>query len=511
MLALVSWRIDRGSRYPDLALRLALCSLPLLSQGCSDVDAQGGSGGASAVSASEASGTGGSGPVASAASTTSTTSATGGGADLAAALAAIPGLSYEELPCDGSCRFFSMELEQPVDHDNPAGPTFRQRISLFHRDAAAPMVLASTGYYIYPDLSYATEPAELLNANQLVVEHRFFTPSRPEPADWSWLDIAQAAADHHAVVEAFRPIYGAPWIGTGASKGGMTSVYHRRFYPGDLAGTVAYVAPQSYGDADLRYLAFLDQVGDASCRAALRAFQVEVLSRRPAMLNRLEDEAAVTQATYTLLGEDAALDYAVIEAYFYFFQYVDLASCAAVPGPSASDDAVWSFLSAVSPPSSYSDEVSLIFEPYYYQAATELGYPAYDDSHLAGQITLPLGSDVAASFVFPEPTKKTTLDPSVMLDVASWLGSEGSAMLFVYGENDPYSAAAFEPSGQNDTYRFFAPGQNHGATIGSLTPADKAVAEERLSTWAGGQALKVLDAETLARIRASRLMRPGPR
>lgn len=497
----MSWSPDRRSRGDSLARLLSLSFLPLL-LGCSEVDVRAGSGGASAASGAGSGGSGGESAVTSAASTTTTS--TGGGADIAEALATIPGLTYEELPCGASCRFFSMELEQPVDHADPGGPTFRQRLSLLHRDVSAPMVLVSTGYFLYPVPSYTSEPTELLNANQLVVEHRFFTPSRPEPADWAFLDIAQAAADHHAVVQAFRPLYAAPWIGSGASKGGMTSVYHRRFYPDDLAGTVAYVAPQSYGDADPRYLDFLAQVGDPSCRAALRAFQVEVLSRRPAMLARLESEAAAIPASYALLGEDAALDYAVIEAFFYFFQYQDLASCSAIPGPSDSDDAVWSFLGAVSPPYAYSDEQALAFEPYYYQAATELGYPAYDDSHLAALLTVPPGSDVAASFVFPDPTKKGSLDPSVMLDVASWLTREATTLLFVYGENDPYSAAAFEPGGQKDTLRFFAPGQNHGATIGSLAPADKAVAEERLSAWAGGQALKVLDAEASARVRASR-------
>src|SRR5205823_5545780 len=101
-------------------------------------------------------------------------------------------------------------------------------------------------------------------------------------------------------------------------------------------GTVAYVAPQSYGAADPRYVTFLQQVGDPACRAALAALQGEALKRRPAMLSRL---AAKGGHTYSLLGADAALDYAVIELAFTFWQYYGASSCAGVPPVTAGDDA----------------------------------------------------------------------------------------------------------------------------------------------------------------------------
>ena len=68
--------------------------------------------------------------------------------------------------------------------------------------------------------------------------------SAPASMDWSKLDIWQAATDHHRLVTALKPLYPARWISTGASKGGMASVYHRRFYPADVTATIAYVAPR---------------------------------------------------------------------------------------------------------------------------------------------------------------------------------------------------------------------------------------------------------------------------
>src|SRR5687768_3188655 len=89
-----------------------------------------------------------------------------------------------------------------------------------------------------PGLTVLSEPTRLIDGNQISVEQRYFTPSRPSPTNWErQLTIWQAATDHHRIVRALKAIYAQQWVSTGASKGGMTSVYHRRFYPDDVAGT----------------------------------------------------------------------------------------------------------------------------------------------------------------------------------------------------------------------------------------------------------------------------------
>jgi hypothetical protein len=425
---------------------------------------QGGTGGGG-VGAAGGGGSGGAAPV-----------------DVLDKLLALPGvLSVEEGAPKGGARYFAIEIEQPADHDAPEGQSFTQRIGLFHRDFEAPMVLASTGYGL--GSAKLREPALLVNGNQLTVEHRFFTPSRPDPADWHHLRIRQAASDHHRIVEAFKEVYPGRWLSTGASKGGMTSVYHRRFFPDDVFGTIAYVAPQSYGDADPRYVTFLEEVGSPECRDALKAFQGEVLSRRPAMTAAMVAELG--ESGYDHLGVDGALDFAVVELPFAFWQYQDPGLCAAIPGAAATDEEVWGFLNTVDPPQVWGDELFEYYEPYYFQAAVELGYPGYDDSHLAGLLSVPQGFDVAAALVEPGPTKEMVLDEGAMPDVADWLATEGQRMLFVYGELDPYSAAAFDPGGAAESARFFVPGGNHGALISDLGPADQAAAIDLVSAWAG--------------------------
>ncbi|MFG2037513.1 S28 family serine protease [Dactylosporangium sp. NPDC048998] len=160
--------------------------------------------------------------------------------DIRARLEAVPGLTVlSEQPVAAPYRFFILSIAQPVDHRHPRAGTFQQRFTLLHRGTDRPMVLHTTGYNV-PEYAFRSEPTRLVDGNQISVEQRFFTPSRPEPANWEQqLTIWQAATDHHRIVQALKPIYSQQWISTGASKGGMTSVYHRRFYPDDVDGTVA--------------------------------------------------------------------------------------------------------------------------------------------------------------------------------------------------------------------------------------------------------------------------------
>ena len=44
----------------------------------------------------------------------------------------------------------------------------------------------------------------LLDANQIMVEHRYFGKSVPDSLDWNYLNIKQSAADHHRIADPIR-------------------------------------------------------------------------------------------------------------------------------------------------------------------------------------------------------------------------------------------------------------------------------------------------------------------
>lgn len=107
-----------------------------------------------------------------------------GTTDIKERLLAIPGMSLiEEKPYTGY-RFFVLNYTQPVDHRRPSKGTFQQRITVLHKDTARPTVFYTGGYSVSTTPRRA-EPTQIVDGNQVSMEYRFFTPSRPEPADWS--------------------------------------------------------------------------------------------------------------------------------------------------------------------------------------------------------------------------------------------------------------------------------------------------------------------------------------
>ncbi len=411
--------------------------------------------------------------------------------DIAGRLAAIPGMTVSErqAPAPGF-RFFFLTYRQPVDHTNPAGPTFPQRLQLLHRGLDRPMVLHTTGYDM-PENAFRSEPTQLVDGNQISVEQRFFGPSRPNPADWNKLDIWQAATDHHRLVQALKPVYDRKWLSTGASKGGMTSVYHRRFYPRDVDGVVAYVAPNdTNNNADRAYDDFFASVGSTpACRTALKALQEEALSRRTELVNAYDAYAAANDLRFDRVfgSTDKAFEMAVLDTEWAFWQYSNEANCGAVPGPDATTQEIFAFIDQVAGFSFYADDTILSYAPYFYQAATELGWPQPRFAHLRGLLRYP-GLYQANSSLPAELRARHDAWP--MIDVDRWVSTTASQMLFVYGSNDPWGAEPFHPSGK-DSYTYTAPGANHGANIARLTPADAAAARATVKRWAGVPATAV--------------------
>ena len=382
-------------------------------------------------------------------------------------------------------RLFRLEIEQPADHLVAGGATFQQFASLLWKGHGLPVVFATNGYGAARTPG-RSEPAALLGANQLAVEHRFFAPSAPVPLDWSLLTIGQAAADHHLVVESLKPVLGGKWISTGASKGGMTAVYHRRFWPDDVDGTVAYVAPTSTSTSDPAYVTFLESVGTPACRQALKDAQHALLARR-AEVQPLFEAAPAPGDGYTTFGPEKAFDYAVVELSFAFWQYgPGLPACANIPAPDAAAATLFAWMDAtLFGVADWIGDASLdYYAPYYYQSATQLGGPAYPQDHLLDVLPGGIPADDLPELYPPLGVTKTW-DAAAMPDVSGWVTASGAHILFVYGENDPWSSRPFEPDAANDAFRYFVPAGNHGSSLSQLPAADHAEAVSTLQRWAG--------------------------
>lgn len=422
-------------------------------------------------------------------STAGTAHAAGSDAgDIKDRLLAIPGVSLiEEKPYPGY-RFFVLNFTQPVDHRNPKKGTFKQRITVLHKDTARPTVFYTGGYNVSTNPG-RREPTQIVDGNQISMEYRFFNPSRPDPADWSKLDIWQAASDQHRIFKALKKIYGKKWISTGGSKGGMTATYYERFYPKDMDGVVAYVAPNDVvNKEDSAYDRFFAKVGTKECRDRLNAVQREALVRREPLEKKYAEVAAAEGFTFQTVGSlDKAYEAVVLDYVWGFWQYSTLADCDSDVIPKdakkATDDEIWTSIDTISGFSFYTDQGLEPYTPYFYQAGTQLGAPTIKFPHVEKKY-IRYGYQPPRNFV-PRDIKMK-FQPKAMRDVDTWVRNNAKQMLFVYGQNDPWGAEPFHLGKKaRDSYVFTAPGANHGANVAGLVEAQKDLATARILKWAG--------------------------
>jgi hypothetical protein len=381
-------------------------------------------------------------------------------------------------------RFFVLSYEQHVDHLDPSRGTFQQRMTLLHRSESAPTVAFTTGYGLVAT-PFRDEPTALVEGNQLGIEERFFGPSIPAPADYGDLNIYQAAADHHRIIDALRSIYRGKWLSTGGSKGGMASVYHRRFFDADVDGSVIYVAPNDVVDSEDVYDEFLENVGTASCRESLIEVTRAALERRDEIVPVLEAVAAEVGLTFDRMGSaDAAFECSVTSLYWAFWQARLEEDCELVPSADAPLDELIGFVSDVAGLLSCVDAVLDYYVPYFYQAGTQLGSPDTSDWLMAIADLLRYPSEGPRAYVPDEIPM--TFDPFAMADIDHWVKHEGHQLLFIYGENDPWSAERFEAgSGTTDSAWYTVAGGNHGAGIFDLPQSEQLEAANAVRRWAG--------------------------
>ncbi|MEU3104907.1 S28 family serine protease [Streptomyces griseoflavus] len=409
-----------------------------------------------------------------------------GTTDIKERLLSVPGMSLiEEKPYTGY-RFFVLNYTQPVDHRRPSKGTFEQRITVLHKDTARPTVFYTGGYSVSTTPRRA-EPTQIVDGNQVSMEYRFFTPSRPQPTDWSKLDIWQAASDQHRIFTALKKIYSENWISTGGSKGGMTATYYERFYPRDMDGVVAYVAPNDVvNKEDSAYDRFFAGVGTKECRDRLNGVQREALVRRAPLKEKYAALAAENGYTFDTVGSlDRAYEAVVLDYVWGFWQYSTVADCQDIPADAknATDDEIWTSVDTISGFSFYTDQGLTPYTPYYYQAGTQLGAPTITFPHIEKKYVR-YGYQPPRNFVPRSIDMK--FEPSAMRDVDTWVRHHARQMLFVYGENDPWGAEPFRVGhGARDSYVFTAPGMNHGANVAGLVAGEKAFATARILDWAG--------------------------
>ena len=370
---------------------------------------------------------------------------------------------------------------QPLDHRHPEKGSFRQRVIVSHVGFDRPTVIVTEGYGAAYALrsQYREELSKLLNANMIFVEYRYFLESTPEPKDWQYLTAENSADDLHAITTAFKNIYPGKWIATGISKGGQTTLLYRTFYPDDVDISVPYVAPLCYGVEDGRHEPFLHKVSTPENRKIIEDFQLEALKRKATLLPRFEKYCSEKNYSFRAPIEEI-YDYSVLEYSFALWQWGTPIS--SIPATTASDDEIFSHLLAISEPGYFTaDSPNASF---FVQAARELGYYGYDVQPFKQHLSIQSSEGYLHRLMLPEELKDMPFDKTLSKKITKFLKKQDPKMIFIYGQNDPWTAAGVTwLKNKKNIHVFIQPNGSHLARISTLPEAEKAEVMELINEW----------------------------
>ena len=370
---------------------------------------------------------------------------------------------------------------QPLDHRHPEKGSFRQRVIVSHVGFDRPTVIVTEGYGAAYALrsQYREELSKLLNANMIFVEYRYFLESTPEPKDWQYLTAENSADDLHAITTAFKNIYPGKWIATGISKGGQTTLLYRTFYPDDVDISVPYVAPLCHGVEDGRHEPFLHKVSTPENRKKIEDFQLEALKRKATLLPRFEKYC--TEKNYSFRAPiEEIYDYSVLEYSFALWQWGTPIS--SIPATTASDDEIFSHLLAISEPGYFTaDSPNASF---FVQAARELGYYGYDVQPFKQYLSIQSSEGYLHRLMLPEELKDMPFNKTLSKKITKFLKKQDPKMIFIYGQNDPWTAAGVTwLKNKKNIHVFIQPNGSHLARINTLPEAEKAKVMELINEW----------------------------
>lgn len=376
---------------------------------------------------------------------------------------------------------YKLLVRQPLDPQDPQKGSFLQSVIINHKGFSKPTIVITEGY----DAKYALFPAyeneltNMTNGNQICIEHRYFGESRPEKMDWQYLTVENAASDHHSIIGMMKDLYTGKWISTGISKGGQTALYHRTLYPEDVDITVAYVNPLNFDVEDGRHEPFIENNGKEEERNAVRTFQLEVLSRRDSIFPLFQEFVESNDYTFRIPGEEV-YDYCVLEYSFAYWQWRP--EVFNIPGKGSTTRELFDHFISISSPDYFAEQSMWRFQPFFVQAANQLGYYGYDTSPFDSLLVI----DDAEGYlyrIFMPDSVCFPFDISINEKVVKFLEREDPKVIFIYGEYDPWTASAVEFSGKKNMKKYINPEGNHGTRISNMPIQKKSEILKTLDEW----------------------------
>ena len=117
------------------------------------------------------------------------------------------------------------------------------------------------------------------------------------------------------------------------------------------------------------------------------------------------------------------------------------------------------------------DEFIIEYQPFFYQALTEMGYYGYDLSEFGDYIKHV--DNPVFTFTLP-PNVKTEFDNQLWQDLKNYITNEAEHFVFIYGQNDTWSATGvFNLATDANSKVFVKEGGSHRTRINNLDEEQK--------------------------------------
>ncbi|HEX2734936.1 MAG TPA: hypothetical protein VHM70_25195, partial [Polyangiaceae bacterium] len=354
-------------------------------------------------------------------------------------------------------------IRQPYDHFHEGGPSFVQSVRVSFAATGeklhAPVMFVPGGYASL-DGSPALNLLDNPEINVVSAAHRFYSEWPEDPEQWRFLTPEQSAADFHHVLEVLRPLLDGAWFSSGVSKDGSESLIHRRYYPDDVVGTIAFMSPLGFQEDP--------EKGVLSILASAAECPQRVVQERNQMLEGFADLLSGSSPNYCPSQSDPFFLYdSATQFHWSFFTNQDAlqssGACKALTGDAAEPAELQeSLLLAGELQQAIVDSGEAIgvagqfdawqyeIEAYWGDFTTETADLRSFDARAA--MSLP-AAQTSSDDADASPSAQgdagpsaapwgnaPAYDSSVMSDLRKWIATKGENLVLFYGEYDPWSA-----------------------------------------------------------------------
>lgn len=378
---------------------------------------------------------------------------------------------------DGYSEAYELFIAQPNDHFSKNSGRFQQKFFISHKSFDSPTVIEIHGYGYRKKRD--CELATLLNANYVLIDHRYFGESTPESIQWEYLTPEQSAYDYHMIITYLKGIYKGKFLSTGGSKGGLDALFHTMYFEDDVSASVLYSAPLINGVNDTRMNKFIfEEVGTPEEREKLLAFQKYAFSKYDSLKPHIKLIMDKLGLSYSK-SVDEILCYSLLEYPFSFWQWYG-ENPNEIPPANATAKEIAAHLENSLPFIGFTDQLVEALLPAGYQNAAHYGYYEFETKHLTELVN---GLTIPPANMFLNSSTAIQYNPDYMNAVIDYLQNDASNIIFLYGEFDPWTAAKPDFELNENVLVHVIPDKSHNVKLNDSP--EKQILKAKITNWLG--------------------------